>query len=311
MRFFTDLRIKIRNFIKQHKNKIVLILIVWIIILTINHFLRIWMKGEDIITTYTPHSPIIETGETVSDKNKQKIEEMIDKFISYCNEKQYENAYLMIRQECRELVYPTLESFENYVNYVFSSPKIYNIQNYSNKDKKYFYRVRILDNILATGLTDVDSVKYFEDKFVFEEKNGQILLAVKEYIDSEELEKVYEDKYMKVVVTKKITMFEEERYTLQITNRTQNTIVILDGTSNSEITLSTQEDELNKTQVNDDYTIVLPPNSKRTYEISFLNFYDEGKKAKKINFKKVRILKDYENNTEENVVEIYSTSINL
>lgn len=316
MRFFTKLRIQIRDFVSKHKNKVILILVAWITIVAINYFLGKWVQGDEMITTYTPHEPIIETGETVSTKNQEKIEELISQYIQYCNAKEYEKAYAMIRQECRKTVYPTLESFQNYVDYVFRTPKIYNIQNYSNKNGKYFYRIRILDDILTSGLTGEDSVKYFEDKLVLEEKNGEILLSVKEYIDSQELEKIYEDKYMKIVVTKKITMFEEEIYTLQITNRTSNVLVIADGTYDSEMTLSTQNEEL--IRIEDGYTnIVLQPNSKRTCEISFLNFYDEGETAEKINLKRVRVLKSYhsenktENEQEDNTVEIYSTSIQV
>mgnify|MGYP000031733044 CR=1 FL=1 len=313
MRFFTNVRIKIREFIKKHKNKVILILIAWIIILAINYLIELWSSEEGLITTYDPHNPIIDTGENVSNKNQEKIEEVIAQYIEYCNQKQYQEAYSMIKPECREFVYPTLEDFKSYVDYVFKTPKIYNIQNYSNKNGKYFYRVRILDDILATGLTDTDTVEYFEDKFVLEEENGQIVMSVKEFIDCQDLEKVYEDKYMKVVVIRKLTTFEEEIYTLEITNRTNNVLVISDDTYEPEITLSIKDGETNMTEEGD-YTIILQPNVKRTYEITFTNFYDEGKEGQKINFKKVRILQEYldENiGNEENIIESYNASINV
>ena len=283
MRFFTNVRIKIREFIKKHKNKVILILIAWIIILAINYLIELWSSEEGLITTYDPHNPIIDTGENVSNKNQEKIEEVIAQYIEYCNQKQYQEAYSMIKPECREFVYPTLEDFKSYVDYVFKTPKIYNIQNYSNKNGKYFYRVRILDDILATGLTDTDTVEYFEDK------------------------------YMKVVVIRKLTTFEEEIYTLEITNRTNNVLVISDDTYEPEITLSIKDGETNMTEEGD-YTIILQPNVKRTYEITFTNFYDEGKEGQKINFKKVRILQEYldENiGNEENIIESYNASINV
>ena len=108
MSFFTNLRSTIRNFIKKHKNKVILILIAWITIVAINYLRGKWWE-EGKITTYEPHKPIIETGETVSTKNQAKIEALISQYIQYCNAKEYEKAYAMIRQECREMVYPTLE----------------------------------------------------------------------------------------------------------------------------------------------------------------------------------------------------------
>ena len=138
-------------------------------------------------------------------------------------------------------------------------------------------------------------------------------MSVKEFIDCQDLEKVYEDKYMKVVVIRKLTTFEEEIYTLEITNRTNNVLVISDDTYEPEITLSIKDGETNMTEEGD-YTIILQPNVKRTYEITFTNFYDEGKEGQKINFKKVRILQEYldENiGNEENIIESYSASINV
>ena len=138
-------------------------------------------------------------------------------------------------------------------------------------------------------------------------------MSVKEFIDCQDLEKVYEDKYMKVVVIRKLTTFEEEIYTLEITNRTNNVLVISDDTYEPEITLSIKDGETNMTEEGD-YTIILQPNVKRTYEITFTNFYDEGKEGQKINFKKVRILQEYldENiGNEENIIESYNASINV
>ena len=316
MRFFTNLRISIRNFIKKHKNKLILILIAWIVIIVVNYMLANWKIEDTLITTYTPHEPIIETGEEVPKDLQEKINALIDEYIGYCNSKEYEKAYNMISQECRQAVYPNINEFISYVNYVFKTEKIYNIQNYSNKNGKYFYRVRILDDILLTGLTNTDSVKYFEDRFVIEEKKGQLILSVKEYVESKELEKVYEDKYMKIVVNKKTTMLEEEIYTMQITNRTENYLVIADNSYLTEVTLSTNAEELYI--VNEKFgNIVLYPNSKITVEIPFLNFYDEGQIGNTINFKKVRILKNYtigqkeENEKEENIVEKYGTSMSI
>lgn len=309
MLFLANLRIKIRNFIKKHKNKLIFGIIIWIVIITINIILKNWQEEEKLITTYEPHEPIFETNETVPDKLQDNIESLIDEYIGYCNSKEYEKAYNMITEECRQAIYPHIEDFKAYVNYVFRTKKIYNIQNYSNKNGKYIYRVRILDDILLTGLTGETSVTYFEDKLVIEQKEGELRLAIKGYIGIQNMEKVYEDKYMKVVINKKENLLDQETYTMQITNRTDNYLVISDNTYEKEITLSINDGE---TQVHNRTDIIILPNSKEDIDLSFVLFYDEGQEGTKLNFNKVRILKDYSTEeNEENIVETYSTNIPL
>lgn len=315
MLFFTNLRLKLRNFIKEHKNKVIICIIGYVVIVTVNHLLSNMETIKVPITTYTPHEPIFETGEKVSKNIQKQIEEYIDKYIEYCNEKEYEKAYNMISPECRQLVYPTLDHFKAYVNYVFKTKKIYNIQNYSNKDNKYIYRIRILDDILATGLTYESSVKFFEDKMVFEVENDTLKMGVKEYVGEDVMEKVYEDKYMKIVISKKITMVEQEIYTLKITNRTSNYLILKDNKIPSEITASTTKETIEEMDETAE-TIKLGPEGSITKQITFLNFFDEGNTSKTINFNNVRVLKNYtdnqeENLKEENIIETYATYISV
>lgn len=307
MLFFANVRIKISNFIKKHKNKVIIGLILWIVVIAVNYIFQN-LKVE-LINTYEPHKPIFETDETVPKKLQDDIVSLIDEYIGYCNSKEYEKAYNMITPECRKAIYPRIEDFKLYVNYVFKTNKIYNIQNYSNKNKKYIYRVRILDDILLTGLTNESTVKYFEDKFVIEEKNGQLLLNVKGYIGTQTMQKVYEDKYMKVVVTGKENTEDQEKYFLQITNRTDNYLIISDGSNNNAISLITSKGETKAYELS---KIVIPPSTKLDVQVSFILFYDEGQVGTELRFNNIRVLKDYSlENSDENIVEVYSTNIPL
>lgn len=315
MNYRSGFQVRIINFWKRNKNKILIFLIIWLIIIIINNIIKNKkMQIGEPSTTYTPHVTVMDKEKEVPEKYQEKIVNLVDEYFNYCNNSEYEKAYNLITEECRKANYPTLESFTAYVNKVFEGKKkIYNIQSYSIVDNKYIYNIRILDDILANGTTD--GYYYYEEKIVLTEENGQMKLSIAEFINEEEPNIIVEDDYMIVKVLNKVTEYENEIYTIQVINKTDNYIVIADGTQNNEIKL-----DLNAQQRSPDKAatqFVISPNSFNTQEISFRKYYDEGMQASAIRFGSIRIFKDYNyssRTTEENMnnaVKLYSLDIGL
>lgn len=313
---FTDIRIKIRNFIKKHKWKVIVFFVGWSILVAISFMLSNW-KNNTPQTTYTPYEPIIENGQTTPKKWQDDIEKTIQTYISYCNQKEYQKAYEMISESCRKKVYPKLEYFKAYVDYVFAEPKVYTIQNYSNRDETYIYRIRLFEDILATGMTYSETLQYFEEKLVFTEENGKLLLAVKSYIGDEALDFVYEDQYMKMTVTNKSMTYDEETYTIKIQNKTEHTIVLADEQAEGEIAIQTENGT--RPMVIDEIwqPIYIAPQSSHIYTLTFTQFFDEGIDTTGIQFNRVRILRSYSMKEElkekelEEAVSLYSFTLPL
>ncbi|MBR6033565.1 MAG: hypothetical protein IKP28_02330 [Clostridia bacterium] len=313
---YTNIRIKLRNFIKEHKWKVILGIIAWAVLFVINQFLAN-AKIEVPITTYDPYKPIIENGQTTPNKWQEKIENMIDEYINLCNEKEYEKAYNMINEDCRKEVYPSLEDFQAYVDYVFATDKVYSIQNYSNRDNIYIYRVRIFDDILATGLTNDTSFKYFEDRMSFKETNGKLTMSVKEFIDKDNFDKVYEDKYIRIAITEKRINYDYEKYTIRFTNKTEHYAAISDGAMSGNIKIETENGEINQTAEGYEQPIILPPRGSITLSIQFTKLFDLGVKTTGMKFNNVRILRSYSGDESlkeqelQEAVELYSFTIPL
>ncbi|MCR5147266.1 MAG: hypothetical protein K6B70_08040 [Clostridia bacterium] len=314
---FRNLKAKLVRYSQKHRKKIiVLFLIFWLIIFIINTILK--MQPEQLpapSTTYTPHVSVLDSEKAVPEKLQQPIENIIDKYMNYCNNKEYEKAYETISKECREKNYPTLEAFKKYVDHVFEGKKkIYNIQSYSIVDNKYIYQVRILDDILANGSTD--GYYYYEEKFVMINDNGELKLSIAEYIGEEQLNKVAEDNNMKVEITNVSRDYETETYTIKVTNKTDKYIVIADNSNMDEILLDLGDQTRRPTNTNMVFFFVLP-NSITTQTFTFNKFYDNGIKAKKIMFGNVRVLKEYDwmkGTTQENLdsaVELYAFQVGL
>jgi hypothetical protein len=317
---FTNLRIKINEFAKSHKKQLIITcLVLWLIIFIINLILKNRpQKLPDPSTTYTPHKSVINIDNGAEETPKEyevKIENLVDKYFNYCNNGEYENAYNLITKECRDKLYPTLDKFKSYVDFVFQGKKkIYNIQNYSIYENKYIYSIRILDDILANGTTD--GYSYYEEKLVLIEENGEFKLSIGEYIGDESLNKQVEDENMIVEITNKSVDYETETYTIKITNKTDKYIVIADNTQNDEILLELEGQTRHPTNTEFVYFFARP-NSTAKLDVTFNKYYDNGLKSNKILFNAIRILDNYdfkEGTTQEdldNAVRLYGIGIDL
>lgn len=313
----TGLKVKISKWSKKHKKELIVLCgIAFLILCIINTILKNKApKIDPPSTTYTPHQSVYQEDVSVPKNYQQPIEDLVEKYFNYCNNGEYENAYNLITEDCRNKVYPTLTQFKGYVDHVFQGKKkIYNIQNYSVVDNKYIYNVRILDDILATGTTD--GYSYYEEKLILIEDNGQFKLSIGEYIGEEKLNIVAENDSMKVEIINKTVEYETETYTVKVTNKTNQYLVLLDNTQKDEILLNLGEQT--RKPINTANSIVyLEPNSNKVETFVFNKFYDNGLKSQKLVFNSVRVLNEYDakqGTTQANIdsaVRIYGYEINL
>ncbi|MDR0979134.1 MAG: hypothetical protein LBL91_04290 [Lachnospiraceae bacterium] len=307
--------VKLQNFIKKHKTKIVLILVVWGIIVIINYVLQNMPKEIVPKTSYTPHVAVI-TNNEVPKKLQEPIENLIDKYMEYCNNKDYENAYNMLGQSCKSELYPTIDSYKEYVDSVFEDKRIYAVQNYSNIDSTYIYEIRIMEDILKTGLTGKTELEVYPEKIIIKEESGELKLSINGFIGTEETQNVYEDDYIKVSIEKIVQNYETQVYTVRIANKTEHTIVLQDGSETYEIVLSLQRE--NRKLRNAIYGgVVLVANQSKTYQLEFTKFVDEDDTAQSLVFNAVRVLEKYTGRADKkeeelaNAVKLYSFQLKL
>ena len=306
--------LKIRDFWKKNKSKIIIVLLIWFVMIVINYILKNWKVEELPSTTYEPHTAIMDNSE-VPEKLQDPIEDLINEYIGYCNKKEYENAYYMLSEECRNALYPNIEGFKTYIDSIFDSKKLHYIQNYSNVDKTYIYSVCIFEDILATGLTGSE-LSYYEEKFVIKNNGGNLDLAIREYIGEENVQNVYEDDYLKISIENVVQKYETQNYTVKITNRSEYPIVLADGTESKEILLGLKEE--NRNLKNLSYKgIVIYEGESKTFDLEFTKFYDEDEEAQSLIFNAVRVLRSYSGREElrqsemDNAVKLYSFVMEL
>lgn len=294
---FLKWRLKIRNFFKKYKRVIFIVLIVWLVIIAINFFLGHRSETPVLNTTYNPHEVVLTSDTEVPEKLQTPIEDTIDDYINKCNNKDYSGAFELLTTDCKTHVFgDSLDNFTTYASSVFPNKKRYSIQNYSNFGQAYIYNVKLIDDIIATGLTN-QSYAYYEEKFAVKEEDGKIKLNVNDYMGFNDLKKVAEDDYLKIRVENKEEFYSFEIYSVKITNKTDKKIVLYDGIVGNELSLISGQDERNPINVKD--TITLEPRETRTFEITFNKYYDESTKASEIAFNKIRIMTEQYTGTEE------------
>lgn len=166
------------------------------------------------------------TGETMTNEEIKNTMFIIDQFISFCNNKELEQAYNLLTDECKNKIYHTLESFEQgYYNDVFGGEvKKCSVENWVNN----IYKVKITEDILSTGRSDKGYSK--QDYITVKKEENGYKLNINNYIGNTEINRITKQDNISMEVLNKDTYMEYEEYTIKVTNETENTI-LLDGKS--------------------------------------------------------------------------------
>lgn len=296
---FVDLRLKIKHFFRKNKKIIFVIVIVWLFIFFINQVLKLYTPEPEIEDTYEPHVSVIDSSQKVPEKYQTNIEDLIEEYVSYCNNNDFDKAYNMLSKDCKEYAYPTYEDFIDHLKIVMYTPKKYSIQNYSNLDDMYIYSISYTDDFLATGLTNTE-YSYTEEKMAFKEnEEGQLEMSIGNFIKHENINLSTENEYLKIDVKDRIVNYATEEYTVRFTNRTNYDIVISDYVEENEITLSLSNEVRGAEQHED---IVLGSNETKDVKIVFSKYVDDNDSSNFINFNNIRVLEDYYGEFSENTV---------
>lgn len=313
MNFRSKTMLKLREFLKRYYIILIIIAVALCIMFYVNRSFKKPQKEENVSKSNSISSPVIDTTKEVPTEYKEPINNLIKNFMEYCNNKEYESGYNLLSSDFKKRYISSLSKFKIYVDTVFKSKKIYNVQNYSNTNEIYVYSITIMDDILASGSTNgYDSI---EDKFVITKENGEFKLALNGYCGSKEINVNSQDKYMEIRIVKKYIKYDKETYLIQFKNMTNNYIVLADNTEKNEIILKTSSGSKQCDMTN--ANLVILPNETVEKEITFDKYFDDGKEDENLILNAIRILPEYsgkeENATKEKkkAVKLYSLTIDL
>lgn len=311
-----DFRLKVRHFIRDHYKPVIIVLTIFLVLVIVNRFLIEKRYTGKPMTTYTPNVPILDDrSESVPKEVANEFEKFIEDYVGYCNNRNYVAAWNMVSEDCKKNFFGNdYDMFVQYVQQKFDgNTKKYAIQNYSNIDGNYIYSVKIFDDFLATGLTNQRLV-FQEEKFVMSyDKDKNLVCTVGNYVDSNKLNYMISNDYLRIEVTEEIDKYSFVIYKINFINRTNNTIVIQDGLSGDWEVGMAIGNEIRATL--DDVPIVLNPSESKTVLLSFEKFYDSANEPQGIVFNAIRVMENYTGNIDtaeaeiENAIDKFSMTI--
>lgn len=227
---------------------------------------------------------------------------LIKNFVDMCNKNNVDEAYNMLSNECKENIYPNIETFKkNYIETVFKSEKSIDVKNWIDSGNFVTYLVTYTGDILSTG--NVDSEK-FQDYITIESENKK--LNVNRYIKRKELNKEQEINNIKFTI-KYVDVFKDyEIYNIKVENMNNNEIVLDNLNSVSSTYLETSEE----TQINcSNYEAGINSfrynaGATKDIKLKFIKQYSADIKDKKIVFSSAILDTENMDNTAEIEIEL-------
>lgn len=207
------------------------------------------------------------------------IEKTMRSFVKYCNNREIENAYKMLTEECKKAMFPTKEDFERiYINNIYNIKREYDLVKWATEGNKTIYHVTLYGDLLATG----NASEYKQEYYTFvQQSNGNYKLNVNNYIYGESRNRVTTERNIKVKISH-VDIYEEyEEAKIEITNNSTKTICLTGNKYVKNIYLK-NSGQTTYSSINskfDNEEIVMKPGSTRYFTIKFNKAYSETYKA--------------------------------
>lgn len=242
-------------------------------------------ENNSDVAVYNPTKTII-SGKDIDKETYQKEENLVKIFVDYCNNKQIQEAYNLLTEECKQKMYPNIETFEkNYYNIIFNQYRECNLQSWVSSGNYNTYKVTFIEDIMSTG--NYENVEKFEDYITIVRKNGEQKINVNSYIKTEEINKNTKTEELEINVSSVDIYMDSVTYYLELKNLTENDI-LLDSLNNKNVKLigtNGAEYALDDTNLFSINLIVYKDSSNRKIELKFIKQYGSDIKGKSIEFK--------------------------
>lgn len=244
---------------------------------------------------YTPEKTTI-SGTNVKPQKQEDNKKVIDNFINYCNQKQIEQAYNLLSDECKEEVFfSNIENFaNNYVSKIFNTKKTYSMQSWFNRDTYTTYKVKIMDDMLSTGKITSKQDEIEDYYTVVMQTGGEYKLNINSYIAKKEINKEKEFQGVKITVVSKYTYKDYETYDVKVENLNQSSILLdsQERTDSMYVFASNESKYSAYSYEIDKSRLIIEPGRYRTITIKFNKIYSNSATTKAVVFSD--IIKNYE-----------------
>lgn len=311
-----------RNFIRywnHNRKKIIIVIAIIAFIFILIRILDGYYKNKSINSS----SPVIDmtkpiqsviTGQKVDEKVTDKNMNCIDQFINYENNKEYEKAYSLLTDDCKEEYSNDVNTFiNNYCTKIFATKKTYNLELWFNSGDAYTYKIKMYEeNMLATGEGNLD--KNIEDYITIVKGKDEDKISINGFIRKSNINKSNEVNNIEVLIRSKKVYKDYETYNITIRNKTSNDILIGDRKNNKDIYLVDKDNIQYFAFLNELSTdsLLLKSGYEKNISINFNKIYDQNKIISEIKFKNIILDSEkYLNNKNNEKIDTLEIGVNL
>ena len=229
------------------------------------------------VVNYNEAAQSITAGGAVDRDIRDEVQGVLEQFIQYVTNEQIEQAYGLLTEDCKEILYPTLEGFEQkYCQDLYH--KIYDFQSWSSTDNTYVYQVRFYDNMLSAGLDLTNH--YLEDYITVLKKGDVYKVNIHSFIKADNIRKTAESNKIQFKVNNVETYLDYEIYEIEVTNDSSKEIIL--DTREKDNSVYVKNSDGLKIQAllyeNTDEELRLPAGESKTISIKFNNTFNGEKK---------------------------------
>lgn len=239
-----------------------------------------------------PTQSLIGSGNVSTQETKNNTE-IIETFIQKCNEKDIKSAYAMLTQDCKDTLFSTEEAFQKgYVDIIFKTKRISNIELFLSKNNRVTYQVKLYDDMLATG--NGTTSNSYQDYITIDENSSSGKLNINSFICKKEINQETEVAGIKVIILAQEIYKDSEQYQIKIENNTDKRILIDTATKAKSVYLVGNNNVTYDSYLSELSSILyeIPANFYRNYTIKFNKIYSAGVESKGIVFSDM--VADYE-----------------
>lgn len=214
--------------------------------------------------------------EKVKDTKQKEVLKYIDDYYNYCNDKKYEQAYAMLDEQCKEVLFPTIEDFKRRVDSSFDKLKLYRYQNLTNLENKYIYKMSLYDDIMAYGLSEfpTESIYYVT---INDKGNNNYTISLNGLIEKTDLNYKVNHNNIQIIVESKEKYYNSTKINYTIMNNSNDIIIVdCDEIQLIEIEKNREKEYSSSTGVLGDNIITIYPGNKISASSRFniSNIYD-------------------------------------
>ena len=314
---------KLRKYYYDNKTKIWKTILIIVSLFAILYFINFLIRNQnqEILTSQeqnniqntvvdntslTTNQSVV--GGTILDENKLEEDiSIIEEFLNLCNNKEFEQAYELVSDDCKVNVFNNNynDFVRTYCNKIFSTKKTYTSENWSGD----IYKIRLVEDILATGQSSTSGTA-IQEWYTVVEENDEQKLNINNYIGERVFNSVsntVDDITIKIL--KRNTYKDYENYTIEVTNNTENTIYLDDGEDTSTIYVQDTNGVKHEAASSEIIfsTLVIPKEQTQKYTIKFTNSYVSNREISQMVFDK--IILNYEEYL--NAKEDYSNTLSF